>query len=185
MSTVRTSRAGEREVGSMDRAIRYWWVWTIAALGAGALTTAAAQGFPIVELELAGTVARADAAVAGADLTVIRTAIVTDFLFIITYAPALFFGSLWASRRFSQGLWRSIGPVVAVGGLVAGGLDVIENLAMLGYLNGWGGWQGWPTLSAAMAVPKFILAFIAIVYIVVGIVVAGIQRVSRRREGPV
>jgi hypothetical protein len=168
----------------MDRAIRYWWVWAIAALGAGALTTAAAQGFPIVDLELAGTVARADAAVAGAELSVIRTAIVTDFLFIATYAPALFFGSLWASRRFNQGLWRSVGPAVAVGGLVAGGLDVIENLAMLGYLNDWGGWQGWPTLSAAMAVPKFILVLIAIAYVVVGIVVAAIQRVSQRGQGP-
>jgi len=168
----------------MDRAVRYWWVWALAALVAGALTTLAAQSFPIVDLELAGTVARADTAVSGADLSVIRTAIVTDFLFIVTYAPALFFGSLWASRRFNHGLWRTIGPAVAFGVLVAGGLDIVENLAMLGYLNGWAGWQGWPMLSAVMAVPKFILAFIALVYVVVGIVAAGIQRVSRRSEGP-
>jgi hypothetical protein len=174
-------RSVERtEERPLDRFIRFWWVWAIAALVAGAVTSAASQGFPIVELELAGTVARADEVIRGADLDAIQAAIVWDFLFIALYAPALFFGSLWAARQFHSSRRRSIGTAIGIGGLATGLLDVIENLAMLGYLNQWGGWDGWPTLSAVMAVPKFILALVAIVYILVGIAMAFIRKILGR-----
>ncbi len=154
----------------------FWWLWAIAALVAGTATTAAAQGFPIVDLELAGTAERANDIVRGVDLSVIRTAILWDFLFILFYAPALFLGSLWARRQFVGEPGRKAGTVIAAGGLAAGVLDMIENVAMLGYLDGR---TAWIPLSAAMAIPKFILAFVAIVYIVVGIVLAIGRRATR------
>jgi len=166
---------------TLHRLVDFWWLWAIAALAAGAVTTAAAQGFPIVDLELAGTVERADEVVRGFDLDAIRASILWDFLFIFFYTPALFFGSLWARHQFKGDVGRRAGTVIAAGGLVAGALDMIENVAMLGYLNDVGGWGGWTLLSAVMAIPKFILAFVAIVYILVGIVLAIARGFSRDR----
>jgi uncharacterized membrane protein len=167
---------------TLHRFVDFWWLWAIAALAAGAVTTAAAEGFPIVDLELAGTVGRASEVVRGVDLDAVRAAILWDFLFIFFYAPALFFGSLWARRQFGGDFGRSAGTVIAAGGLVAGALDMIENVAMLGYLNDVGGWSGWPLLSTVMAIPKFILVFVAIIYILAGIVLAVARSVARRRR---
>ncbi|MEA3509967.1 MAG: hypothetical protein U9R51_00890, partial [Actinomycetota bacterium] len=140
---------------SLHRFVDLWWLWAIAALAAGAITTAAAQGFPIVDLELAGTAERANEIMRGVDLGVVRMAILWDFLFILFYAPALFFGSLWARRQFAGDFARRVGTVIAIGGLIAGALDLVENVAMLAYLRDPGGWGGWNPLAAAMAIPKF------------------------------
>jgi hypothetical protein len=167
---------------TLHRLVDLWWLWAIAALAAGAVTTAAAQGFPIVDLELARTVEQADEVMLGVDPGVVRAAILWDFLFILFYAPALFFGSLWARRQFDGESGRRAGSVIAAGGLIAGVLDLIENVAMLAYLRDPGGWGGWSPLSAAAAIPKFILSLAAIVYILVGIVLAVGRSVPRRRR---
>jgi hypothetical protein len=160
---------------TLHRLVDFWWLWAIAAVAAGAITTAAAQGFPIVDLELAGAAERAADVVRSVDLGVIRTAIVWDFLFIFLYAPALFLGSLWARRQFTGDFGRRAGTVIAAGGLIAGALDMVENVAMLTYLHDPDGWGGWNPLAAAMAIPKFVLALVAIAYILAGIVL-GIAR---------
>jgi hypothetical protein len=165
---------------TLHRLVDFWWLWAIAAVAAGAITTAAAQSFPIVDLELAGTAERAADVVQGVDLSVIRTAIVWDFLFIFLYAPALFLGSLWARRQFTGGFGRRAGTVIAAGGLVAGALDMVENLAMLAYLRDPGASGGWNPLAAAMAIPKFVLALVAIVYILLGIGLVIGRRISHR-----
>ncbi|MFV9673257.1 MAG: hypothetical protein ACNYZH_08520 [Acidimicrobiia bacterium] len=173
-------KALEDRSRTLHRLVDLWWLWAIAALAAGAITTAAAQGFPIVELELAVTAERADEVMRGADIDAIQAAILWDFLFIFFYAPALFFGSLWARRQFSGDLGRRTGTVIAVGGLIAGALDLVENVAMLAYLRDPGAWDGWNLLSAAMAIPKFILVLVAVGYILLGIGLAIGRRVSRR-----
>ena len=89
-----------------NRYVRYWWAVGLAALGAGAITTAAAAGFPILELEFAWTVQRADETLAGADLDAVRATILWDFLFLALYASALYLGSLWASSQFAGGRLR-------------------------------------------------------------------------------
>ena len=170
----------EDRSGTLPRVVELWWLWAIAALAAGVTTTAAAQGFPIVDLELAVTAERADEVMRGADLDAVRAAILWDFLFIFFYAPALFFGSLWARRQFSADLGRRAGTVIAAGGLIAGTLDLVENVAMLAYLRDPGAWGGWNLLSTVMAIPKFILAFVAVVYILLGIGHAIVSRGSRR-----
>ncbi len=164
---------------TLSRLVDLWWLWAIGALAAGAATTAAAQGFPIVDLELAVTAERADEVMRGADLDAVRAAILWDFLFIFFYAPALFLGSLWARRQFAGDLGRRAGTVIAAGGLVAGALDLVENVAMLAYLRDPGAWDGWNLLSAAMAIPKFILALVAVGYILLGIGLAIARRGSR------
>lgn len=159
--------------------VRWWWLWTIAALVAGGLTVAAADGFPIVDLELAWTVERANDVTRGADFDTIRSAILWDFAFILFYALALSTGALWARQQFHSLAGATVGTVIAAGGVVAGVLDVIENLSMLGYVNGWGDWSGWIALAGTMAVPKFLLAMAGVLYIVTGIVLFLVRRRSR------
>ncbi|MEA3510502.1 MAG: hypothetical protein U9R51_03610 [Actinomycetota bacterium] len=167
---------------TLHRLVDFWWLWAIAALAAGAVTTAAAQGFPIVDLELAGTAERAADVIRGVDLGIVRAAILWDFLFILFYAPALFLGSLWARRQFAGDFGRKAGTVIAAGGLIAGALDLVENVAMLAYLRDPGAWGGWNLLAAVTAIPKFILAFVAIVYILLGIAVAFGPSLTRRTQ---
>ena len=63
--------------------VRWWGLWAVLALLAGGFTIAAADGFPIVDLELAWTVERADDVTRGADFDTIRSAIFWDFAFIL------------------------------------------------------------------------------------------------------
>ncbi len=159
--------------------VRRWWLWAILALVAGGFTIAAADGFPIVDLELAWTVEQADDVTRGADVDTIRSAILWDFAFIFFYALALSAGALWARRQFRSSVGIAVGTVVAIGGVVAGIFDVVENLSMLGYLNSWGDWSGWIALAGTMAVPKFLLALVGVVYIAAGIVLFIVRRPSR------
>ncbi|MGB5169717.1 MAG: hypothetical protein WBP49_15060 [Acidimicrobiia bacterium] len=156
--------------------VRWWWLWAILALAAGGLTVAAADGFPIVDLELAWTVEQADDVTRGADVGTIRSAILWDFVFIFFYALALSTGALWARRQFRSSVGIAVGTVVAFGGVAAGIFDVVENLSMLGYLNGW---SGWIALAGTMAVPKFLLALAGVVYIAAGLVLLAVRRPSR------
>jgi hypothetical protein len=156
--------------------VRWWWLWAALALLAGGFTIAAADGFPIVDLELAWTVERADDVTRGADSDTIRSAILWDFAFILFYAIALSTGALWARQQFHSPAGAAVGTGVAIGGAVAGVLDVVENLSMLGYLNGWGEWSGWIALAGTMAVPKFLLALAGVVYIVAGMVLFLVHR---------
>ena len=160
-----------------NRYVRYWWVVGLAALIAGAITTAAAAGFPILELEFAWTVQRADETLAGADLDAVRATILWDFLFLALYASALYLGSLWASSQFAGGRLREAGLYVAIGALLAGIFDFLENLAMLAHVNGWPGDSALLIVAGIMATLKFVFVVIAIVYIVLGIVAAVTGRV--------
>ena len=163
-------------------AVRWWWLWAAVALVAGAVTIAAAKGFNIVDLELAGSVERADEVVANTDVDTIRLAIYWDFVFILFYALALSTGSLWARRQFADGFGSSIGIPVACGALVAAALDIVENVSMLGYLNGWGDWTGWIPVARAMAIPKFLLVFVSIAYVLIGTAAWALGLLADRRQ---
>ena len=159
--------------------VRWWWLWAIVALATGGFTIAAADGFPIVDLEFAWTVERADAATRRADLDSIRSAILWDFVFIFFYAVALSTGALWARHQFAGAVGYGLGIVVAVGGVVAGVFDIVENLSMLGYINRWAEWSGWIALAGVAAVPKFVLALAGVLYVVTGMVLFLVRRRSR------
>ena len=58
---------------------------------------------------------------------------------------------------------------------------MIENLAMLAYIDGWTGFSGWPAVAGFMATLKFLLVAVAIVYILMGVVAAVIGRLSEKR----
>ena len=86
---------------------------------------------------------------------------------------------MWARQQFHSSAGAALGTAVAVGGVVARILDVVENLSMLGYLNGWRDWSGWTALPGTTAVPKFLLALAGVVYIVTGMLLFLVRRRSR------
>jgi hypothetical protein len=170
MTAARHDRDQSKIHAETPWVVRWWWLWPIAALVAGGVTVAAADGFPIVDLEFAWTVERANDVTRGANFDTIRSAILWDFVFIFFYALALSTGALWARHQFEGAVGCGLGIVVAIGGVVAGVFDIVENLSMLGYLSGWGKWSGWIAMAGVVAVPKFVLAAIGVVYVATGIV---------------
>lgn len=169
--------------GPAQAAVRWWWLWAVLAMVTGAITVAAADGFNIVDLELAGILERADAVVIGANLAAIRSAIYWDFAFLCFYALALCTGSLWARQQFDGGFGESIGVPIAIGAVVAGMLDIVENVSMLGYLNGWADWSGWIPLAGTMAIPKFLLVFVSVIYILIGAGIWAFRSIADRLHG--
>jgi hypothetical protein len=175
--TVGNHIAGDGGVRhAMPWIVRWWWVWSVLAFVSGVFTIAAAEGFPILDLELAWTVERADEVTREADLDAIRSAVLWDFAFICFYALALSTGALWARRQFRRRSAAAMGTGIAIGGVAAGLFDIVENLSMLGYLEGWGGWGGWIGLAGTMAIPKFLLAAAGVVYIAAGVMLFVVRR---------
>jgi hypothetical protein len=97
------------------------------------------------------------------------SAIYLDFVFLFFYGLALSTGSLWARRQFKGGVGSRLGIPVATAAVVAAVLDIVENLSMLGYLNGWADWSGWIPLARVVAIPKFLLVLISITYVLIGV----------------
>ena len=164
-------------------AVRWWWLWAVLAMATGAITVSAAGTFNIVALELAGTLERANDAVAGTDPDTIRSAIFWDFVFVFFYALALCTGSLWTRRQLRSGFGSRVGVPIAIGAAIAGMLDIVENLSMLGYLNSWTEWSGWIPLAGAMAIPKFVLVFASIAYVLAGIGTWAFRWLAHHRRG--
>lgn len=55
-----------------------------------------------------------------------------DFLFILFYVPFLYFSSIWATKQFhKRSGWASLGNYVTWFCLIAGALDILENIGML------------------------------------------------------
>jgi len=140
----------------------------LAALDAELRTPAAPNG--IVSFELAGDAARAQRILeswgARGQALAVRS-LELDFLFLAAYAPGL--ALLCAAASDRQQLRGSklagVGAALAWGQLAAGGLDALENLALLRVL-GAGAPTGWPALAAACAWPKFALVTAGGVYAV-------------------
>ena len=172
-----------------DRLSRSWWAFALLALAAGAVTTLVAEGFPIVELEFAGSAERAAAVVGDSSIDVIQSAIFWDFLFLALYTPALFCAVVWARRGFTAKGARRIGIGVAFGAFSAGLFDAIENLAMLAYLGTFGDLDvgvsadQWMQIARFMAGAKFLLVALALIYFLGGVVLLAAHKFrSGRRE---
>jgi hypothetical protein len=90
-----------------------------------------------------------------------------DFLFLASYAPGLaLLCAAAAERAFARPRLAALGIWLAWGQLAAGGLDALENFALLQVLVGSEG-EGWPALAAACAWPKFALVGAGFAYLAV------------------
>jgi hypothetical protein len=128
----------------------------------------------IVSLEFAKTTEEADAVLQSwqpnTNENLIQTAktnIWLDFIFIIFYSLFLF-AACKKIRYHSQQWQKKAGKNFANGALVAGGLDVIENIFMLQTI--YGEYGMFSTLFTFIcAAIKFSLAALAVLYILLGI----------------
>ena len=134
------------------------------------LNTIAAP-YGIVSFELAGSAARADKILNSWDATARERAAFSlglDFLFIPVYAGTVILGIHMAAEKIQGRLsaWRSWLTVALI---LAGLLDIIENIALLTIL-----FQSpvtpLPSIAALCALPKFVLIIIGVVYALTGTV---------------
>ncbi|MEO7327098.1 MAG: hypothetical protein ABI193_00875 [Minicystis sp.] len=136
--------------------------------GAALLNTQTPGG--IVSLELARTPQEAtrimvswvrDGAVDAA-----ITNVKLDYLFLLTYAPAIALGCLLAMVSLeSRPRLAALGPLLGWGCLLAGLLDAMENIALLQMLDHPGhADETWPLVSFACAAPKFVLVALGLLY---------------------
>ena len=137
------------------------------------------QEFPIVDLELAWAVDRADEVVSQEATETIRAAIAWNFLPIALHSLAISTGTVWARRQFTSRLGKGAATAVAMAGVAAGALDPTENPVMLRYLDGWMSWIGWIRLAATMAVPKLSLALVGVLYIPARLARFVVRRIRR------
>jgi hypothetical protein len=165
---VRLSRRARRGALLVLGAVTLASGFVLVRLDAGLRTAASPRG--VVSFEFAGTRARADRMLEawGEDGRRRATASTRlDFLFLAAYAPGLAMLCAAAADRARAAGERGagLGAGLAWGQLVAGGLDAIENLALLRVLGGDPG-AAWPALAAACAGPKFGLIGTGLAYLV-------------------
>jgi hypothetical protein len=91
-----------------------------------------------------------------------------DFIFLFFYSGFLFLAAKKISGSFVGGFGRA-GKIIAKGALAAGIFDVCENSGMLATLSGYGS----GTISfftSSVSVIKWILAIMAVLYVLTGVV---------------
>lgn len=100
-----------------------------------------------------------------------------DFLFLFFYSIFLFL----ACRKIAQNIKGPVakaGNAIATGGLLAGLLDILENLGMLitlgGHVSGTIAF-----LTTFFAVVKWALAIIAVLYVLTGLLALGWKRIRK------
>ncbi len=152
-----------------------------AWLGGKAGVSCPGNAHSIIDLELAGTVERSQAALAGCSKAAIRSALLWDLLFILWYVVALgagvaFVAGRWLSTLGGYRVRKLRGAYATMTGaaVVAGVLDVIENAALALGLHGPDGalrLHGWAASMAATAGwAKFTLCFLALAYVLAGLI---------------
>jgi len=89
-----------------------------------------------------------------------------DFVYLAAYAPglALLCAAAADRARAAGSRLATPGAALAWGQLAAGGLDAVENLALLRVLGG-SPEDAWPALAAACAWPKFALVAAGLLYL--------------------
>jgi hypothetical protein len=137
-------------------------------LDASLRTPASPSG--IVSFEFAGSRERADRMLEAwgePGRRIAEQSLWLDFLFLAGYAPGLALLCAAAADRARSARPRraALGDALAWGQLAAGGLDALENLALLRVVAGAQG-EAWPILAAAFAAPKFALVGAAFAYLV-------------------
>jgi hypothetical protein len=107
-----------------------------------------------------------------------------DYLFMVVYASTIAFGCGIASNRLRQKGWplAKWGNLLAWGVILAALLDVVENIALTVMIFG-SVISPFPEISRWCAIPKFILIFIGIVYVIYGGVIALVERLSPVEQG--
>jgi hypothetical protein len=148
----------------------------------GAPLTTEAAPYGVVSFELAGSVENMHRILNSWDTnTQLRAAfgLGLDYVFMPVYAFAIAFGCGIAFRALQRNRWplAKYGNLLAWGVILAALLDVIENIALTKVIFG-AVVSPWPEIARWCAIPKLGLIFIGIVYLVYGVVVTLVERIS-------
>ncbi len=173
------------------RRARAWAICAAAAIGVmmainltgrPTMTSAAPQG--IVSLELAGDSQTTGRILSSWDLSARERAafgLGLDFLFPLLYAGAIGGACVWAAGAFRQ-VW----PGFAAGGVLlawemwlAALFDFLENVALTTILFG-SGFIFLPEVARALALLKFSLIGVALVYVALGALMHAVRVLLRR-----
>ncbi len=138
------------------------------------LTTQQAP-YGIISYEFARTPQQANAIISSWDSPVMLRAAFSlglDYLFMPLYAITISQACRWASSVLVKRRWplSSAGEWLAGGMWLAAGLDATENIALTAFL--FGAQQSfWPVIAYVCASIKFLLIFLGLVYLLLGLVV--------------
>ncbi|MBC8376675.1 MAG: hypothetical protein H8E26_11580 [FCB group bacterium] len=167
-----------KEFQTQDKARLFWLLFGLTVLTivgmqltGSALVNETAPG-GIVTFELVGTLAGSQAIVdswQGSAMTWAGINMGLDFLFLFLYGLTIALGCLILANRIPEKFQslKTLGRWLALGILVAAGLDVIENISLILLLTGSEN-EFLSPLARWMAIPKFGLVLLSLLYIVGG-----------------
>ncbi|MBA2448682.1 MAG: patatin-like phospholipase family protein [Chloroflexi bacterium] len=155
-------------------ALAVLWLWAVepARLAGRAYATPEAP-WGIVSLELAVSATDADAIVRSWDRQGLRDRAIRDtwldYLFVLLYATFLGLGCLLTANLLRAQGWPGglLGTPLARGIVLAGALDIVENVALLVMLGGAVS-DFWAALARVCAIPKFVLIAAGAAYTLLG-----------------
>ena len=133
----------------------------------------------IVQFEIAGTTTVASAIIMDWEpdgVAMARTSTYLDFIYIIFYSAAISLGCRVAARYSKNEVMAKLGFAFAILTLIAGGCDVIENIAMLKSLQA----VTRTTVAVAyyFAIIKFTILFTALLFILIAFATGALRKKS-------
>lgn len=131
----------------------------------------------IVQFELAGTTSVASAIITNwgpEGVAMARTSTYFDFIYIIFYSAAIALGCTVAARYSKNEIMAKLGVAFAILTLIAGGCDVIENIAMLQSLQE----VTQTTVSVAyyFATVKFTILITALLFVLTAFAIGALRK---------
>ena len=110
--------------------------------------------------------------------------IYADFIFIVCYSAALFFGCRYMGHLSGHSIFKNAGYIFSFLALIAGACDVLENTGMLYTIKKQV--VSWVVhFTYDMAVVKFSLIFIALLFMVICLFFRGIDLLVSGRKGAI
>ncbi len=163
----RTQRTAYWVALAATAALAYLLQWQVANV----IPAKAGEPLPynIIDFELARTPEMAQTIVDSwgpEGCNALFTQIVTDYLFLLAYPQAIALGILAVLVNTRNTRLLAIGRLLAWLQWVAGGLDAIENAALLGILKGHVA-SPLPEISYWCATPKFIIVIAGILFLLI------------------
>ncbi len=131
----------------------------------------------LVQFEMAGTTSVASAIIKDwkpEGVAMARTSTYLDFIYIIFYSAAISLGCSVSSSYSKNEVLAQLGIVFAFLTLIAGGCDVIENIAMLKSFHEVT--QTTVSVSYYFAIAKFTMLFTALLFMVIAFATGALRK---------
>lgn len=167
----------EQMVPAMKKKFWWWTIITIAVYFIMRWKSGGLDGSVIVALEMAKIPERVAQVMQGVNPEAFKWSTYIDFLFLTCYSFMLFYGSRWLGYLSGQYILRKAGNFFSILAFLAGLADVLENAGLLHTLNK--GAEAWVVHSTYdMAVTKFSLLFIVVLFCTVSVFFWGIEQMQ-------